>query len=425
MMHPCRFFLQRRPQRLRPEFLLDGLKRRGTSSFLGVPDRLLSGFETYLLQGQTRPGEFVVAANAGGAVAMAAGHYLATAQVPCVLMPNRDIGDTMNPILTLMHRDVYRIPCLLLIGWNAKPPSETEEEEVIMAPPCSVAETALRPQGRMTEHCLTAVDIPYSILGPSSDVEMNADLILDKAYGHLKMTATPFAVLIEPGTFDMGETRPVKCDATTTSSLTRSAVAAQIMQQLLPDDALVCGDADSMHAAFATASAHTTSSNGGAVLLLGGGLGHAAAVAAGVALGAPRRLVFCVDGDAAAFAQLGAMAAHGAVGHGLLKHLKCIVVRDDACGVGGGPLTQVAGALGLAVVRHSAVHEENDLAAALQELRQCDGPSFLEIVVKAEEPRVGTPPPLLAHPSAEDLEDLHAERRQFMALLQRHVAQKN
>ena len=103
-----------------PEELLEQLKLANISLFTGVPDSLLKSFCAYVTE-NAKKGEHVVAANEGGAIALAAGHYLATGEYALVYMQNSGLGNAVNPLLSLADIDVYSIPMLLMVGWRGEP----------------------------------------------------------------------------------------------------------------------------------------------------------------------------------------------------------------------------------------------------------------------------------------------------------------
>ena len=92
------------------------LAENGVTFFTGVPDSYLNGFCNYAL---ANCGERnVIAANEGNAVGIAAGHYFASKEIPLVYMQNSGMGNTINPLASLVDHDVYAVPMLLLIGWR-------------------------------------------------------------------------------------------------------------------------------------------------------------------------------------------------------------------------------------------------------------------------------------------------------------------
>jgi phosphonopyruvate decarboxylase len=102
------------------QYLFDSLRSQGVNFFTGVPDSLLNNFCLYLVH-NIPDGLHVLAANEGNAVAIAAGHYMATGDIPVVYMQNSGIGNATNPLLSLTHNSVYGIPMILVIGWRGDP----------------------------------------------------------------------------------------------------------------------------------------------------------------------------------------------------------------------------------------------------------------------------------------------------------------
>jgi len=81
--------------------------RRDCRGFFGVPDSLLKDFCAYVTENAPAQNH-VITANEGAAVAMAAGHYMATKQFPVVYLQNSGLGNIVNPLMSLAHPAVYR-----------------------------------------------------------------------------------------------------------------------------------------------------------------------------------------------------------------------------------------------------------------------------------------------------------------------------
>ena len=95
------------------------LQELGIETITGVPDSTLQVFCNYI--GNEGEGAFpyhITAANEGAAIGIAIGEYLATGKPACVYMQNSGLGNTVNPLTSLAHTDVYGIPMLLLVGWR-------------------------------------------------------------------------------------------------------------------------------------------------------------------------------------------------------------------------------------------------------------------------------------------------------------------
>lgn len=368
--------------KLEPEYFVKALKRRGTTSFFGVPDSLLKGFSSYVAD-HSSPADHVIAANEGNAIAMAAGHYLATGTVPCVYMQSSGVGNTVNPILSMLHREVHCIPCLMVVGWHGQPLVDTGADPGHMA------------QGKLTEHCLTAMDVPYSILGESEDVCCSLDTALDKAYYHFGNDGTPYAILVENNTIAIYQQKSGG-EGVQGLTMTREQALEQILRQLNDRDIVVSTTGEISRELFAIRQRMGVGHDRD--FLTAGAMGHCSAVAVGVALAQPDRQVVCIDGDGSAVMHMGALAVNGGIaavknvhsGHGSLRNFKHIVLNNGAHDSEGGQptagfdvsLTGIARASAYFVVREDAAIEVGDLVNALSELRACDGPAFLEVFVK-------------------------------------------
>src|SRR5947209_3310954 len=112
--------------RIAPSRLVDALAECGVSLYVGVPDSILKDVCAYA-SAQSRKGtapiRYMVAVSEGAAIALAAGHYLATREVAVVFMQNSGLGNAVNPLTSLVDPEVYGIPMLLLIGWRGAPGS--------------------------------------------------------------------------------------------------------------------------------------------------------------------------------------------------------------------------------------------------------------------------------------------------------------
>ena len=104
------------------------MKSVGVDFFTGVPDSLLKSFCAYVTD--TCGESHVIAANEGGAVGLAAGHYLATGKPALVYMQNSGQGNAVNPLASLADPDVYSIPMVLLVGWRGEPGVKDEPQHV-------------------------------------------------------------------------------------------------------------------------------------------------------------------------------------------------------------------------------------------------------------------------------------------------------
>ncbi|MEG0372191.1 MAG: thiamine pyrophosphate-binding protein, partial [Clostridium sp.] len=103
------------------------LKDNSIEFFTGVPDSLLKNLCAYLTDNVDKS-KNIIAANEGNALGMAAGHYLATGNIPVVYMQNSGLGNIVNPLASLTDALVYSIPALLIVGWRGEPNKKDEPQ---------------------------------------------------------------------------------------------------------------------------------------------------------------------------------------------------------------------------------------------------------------------------------------------------------
>ena len=79
--------------------LLDACQKAGIDFYTGVPDSLLKALcnELFTRYG-TNSDAHVVAHNEGGAIALCAGHYLASGRPGLCYMQNSGLGNAVNPL---------------------------------------------------------------------------------------------------------------------------------------------------------------------------------------------------------------------------------------------------------------------------------------------------------------------------------------
>src|SRR5574344_52594 len=166
-----------------PKFFIDSLVKNGLDFFTGVPDSLLKQVCAYITDNLDSH-HSIIAANEGGAIGLAAGHYLATSKPGVVYMQNSGEGNIINPLASLMDKDVYAIPVLLIIGWRGHPGIHDEPQHV--------------KQGKVTLGLLETMGVPYEIL---SKKETEAKGQIKKAINKV-MTGNIYALVLEKDTFE-------------------------------------------------------------------------------------------------------------------------------------------------------------------------------------------------------------------------------
>ena len=260
------------------------LSDHGVTYFTGVPDSYLNGFCNYAL---AHCGERnVITANEGNAVALAAGHYLATKEIPLVYMQNSGEGNTVNPLASLVDKDVYAIPMLLLIGWRGQGNTEPNHPQHWR-------------QGEITTSILEILHIPYSIL---TDSDEEFESTVEKAVKYCTETRGVYALVVPKGIMADPD-KPNKVDDTYPMSREE---AIEVVLDNMPENTIY-----SATTGRATRELFFLREKRGENkehdFLNVGSMGHTSSVALGIALSKPDRSVIALDGDSAAIMHMGAM----------------------------------------------------------------------------------------------------------------------
>lgn len=333
----------------------------GIRFFTGVPDSLLKDFCAWALARLTA-GSHIIAASEGGAVGLAAGHYLATGRPALVYMQNSGQGNAVNPLLSLADPEVYGLPMLLLVGWRGEPGVHDEPQHV--------------KQGRVTRALFKAMEIPCEILSPEPAA---AAAQVARLAALARREKRPVALLVRAGAFSK---YPAPVSAGPGHVFTREEAIAAIVSRL-PSRAVIVSTTG--HISRELYEYRERSGSGHARdFLTVGSMGHASQIALGIALARPRRQVYCLDGDGALLMHMGALAL---IGSSCCANLRHIVLNNGAHGsVGGQPtaalavsLTGIARACGYA--RALSANSPGGLKRSLPLLAAARGPAFLEVRV--------------------------------------------
>lgn len=294
---------------IQPQAFIEKLRQGGVEFFAGVPDSLLKNLCAYITDNVSRENN-IIAANEGGAVALAAGYYLATGKTGCVYMQNSGEGNAVNPLLSLMDAEVYRMPLLLVIGWRGEPGVHDEPQHV--------------KQGKVTLSLLDAMGIPYAVLDEKWECQT------DEALRVIRETNGIYALIVRKGTF---EEYMLQNQVASDWVLGREEAIKIVVDKLREDDIVVSTTGMISRELFEYREAkHQGHAHD---FLTVGSMGHASQIALGIALQKPDRRVVVFDGDGALLMHMGGMAI---IGDYAPKNLVHIVFNNGAHdSVGGQP----------------------------------------------------------------------------------------
>ena len=335
------------------------LAQNGVTFFCGVPDSYLNGFCNYALEhcGERN----IIAANEGNAIAIAAGHYLASREIPLVYMQNSGEGNAVNPLASLADQNVYAVPMLLLIGWRGQGNTEPNHPQHKL-------------QGEITPELLKIMHIPFSIL--EDDDKIFAQTV-SEATEYCRRTRGIYAFIAPKCVMADPEK---KNNADDLYPLSREE-AIEIILDHMPRDTVY-----SATTGRATRELFFLREKRGEKktrdFLNVGSMGHASSVALGIALEKPETPVVVLDGDAAAIMHMGALTMVGKLSAPNFMH---IVLNNGAHESVGGQasaghridFTKIAEGCGYATPGGPVTNAE-ELIKAVETLRCCGRASFID-----------------------------------------------
>jgi len=330
---------------------IEQLQAAGIGQLTSVPCSYFTG----LLRHVERPVQpnlpHLAAANEGSALSLAAGSWLGG--VPAaVLAQNSGFGNLINPLTSLLLP--YRIPALVLLsmrGWPEAEPGEPQHAEM----------------GRVVPGWLDSLDIPYQFLttdGPSLSSVLTelAPALTDRR---------PAFVLVGKGVFDPGSPDPIDEEP------------AGVDRRFLVKGLLAKRSSEFIVSTTGYLSRELfNDGDDPANFYMQGSMGHASAIALGVALARPDRRLLVLDGDGALLMHLGNTSS---IGHSQPDNLLHVVYDNGAYESTGaqptaaGRVDFAATALGLGYRSATAVSRPEDLSTAVDELLAAKGPALLVV----------------------------------------------
>ena len=341
--------------------LLDACMKAGISFFAGVPDSYLKGLCDELFARYGTDGfHHIVAHNEGGAIALCAGHALATGRPALCYMQNSGLGNAVNPLASLTDEKVYAIPCLLVIGWRGEPGIKDEPQHIR--------------QGAITLSQLDLLDIPYEIISQDTDTN-EFTLLFDRILSSLNKGKTA-ALVIRKGSLVSERNPGYGNDA----FITREHAAGIILQYAGISDVLVSTTGKLSREIFELREKRNEGHSRD--FLTVGSMGHASMIALRIAEEKPNRRVWCLDGDGSMLMHLGSLPL---IGRRHPVNLVHIIINNGAHEtVGGMPVC--SGALDISSLARASGYSyifkaDSDLSLrdVLEKIAGLSGPVLLEV----------------------------------------------
>ena len=318
----------------------------------------MKGWLNYL--SDNRRFQHIVATSEEEACAIATGYHLATKKIPVVYMQNSGLGNSVDPLTSLMNKEVYGIPALLLISWRGEPGEKDEPQHIKM--------------GKITKKLLKTLGIPFIVLSTEETV-IKKQIQIAKRY--LKKQSSPYAIIVKKSIIASYQSRTKK----EIYPLSREEAIKIILNNLRGNELIVSTAGKTSRELFELRETKKEGHRKDFYTL--GSMGCAASIALGIALEKSKNKIFVFDGDGSLLMKMGTLAT---IGHYLPKNFYHIIFDNNSHDSTGGQKTvsdtvdfsKVALACGYKKAK--MVTKENELKKSLSEIKE--GPAMLVIKVR-------------------------------------------
>ena len=345
---------------MRVEKIFSVIRELGSGNFYtGVPDSLLSPLIDGIVDRYGISDQHIVAANEGAAAGLAAGYYLATGQPAVVYMQNSGIGNAINPICSLLHKKIYAVPVIFIIGWRGEPGIKDEPQHIF--------------QGEVTLPLLKCLEIPYTIV--SKDTEDLSDTVKIFKTHIQEGQSVAFVICKDALQND------TKVEYVSDFTLSREDALKTILGTMDNDTVYVCSTGKLSREVFEIREQQGLGHERD--FLTVGSMGHSVMIAHGIALAKREKRIICLDGDGALLMHMGSLAVIGAHGP---SNLVYVVINNGAHETVGG-IPAVSTHIDLHKMAHTLGFKHTYRAAGnagltdiLSVLKTLEGPIFIEIL---------------------------------------------
>jgi phosphonopyruvate decarboxylase len=272
----------------------------GYDTATGIPDSTFKGLISYF----THENVFrhIIASNECEAMAIAAGYFLSSKKPAIVYLQNSGFGKVVNPYTSLLSKDIYSLPVLMLIGWRGEPGKKDEPQHKMM--------------GRIFFDLMKVLELPYTLLEEESWKDQLIrchESILDSEEAH--------ALVIRRGIFEDYSEIPEENEYT----LAREWVLEKIVESISPDALFVSTTGKTSRELFEIRERRKDIH--GRDFYTVGSMGCTSAIAFGAGLAQDKKKIFILDGDGAVLMQLGTLTT---IGHYKNRNLKHILIDNNS-----------------------------------------------------------------------------------------------
>ncbi len=276
--------------------------------FTGVPDSLMSSFSKSL-HFDFDDTNHIISTNEGSAIAAGMGYFLASKKVPLIYMQNSGLGNIVNPYSSLLHKKIYNIPFILLVGWRGEPGTLDEPQHIF--------------QGEITLELLKLLQIDFVVIDENTKIE-NLLEIIEKSVSQNEQ----LAIVVKKNTFESDPRSFSKSNGT----VKRSEALKELICKFDKNSLFVSTTGKLSRELFELRVNNKQNNDDFYVV---GGMGHASAIATGILDEIGEKKIICLDGDGSILMHMGHLSL---VGKKNYKNFIHIVFNNSAHeSVGGQP----------------------------------------------------------------------------------------
>ncbi len=337
--------------------LINLFKKNNSDFFTGVPDSVLKELSSSLQF--TNKKKHIIATNEGAAVSIGIGHYLSTKKLPVIYMQNSGLSNALNPLISIAHEKVYSIPLILIIGWRGSPRVKDEPQHNV--------------KGKITEKILKLLNIKYTILRSSSDINK-----FDKQIKLAKKNKAIVACLIEQGTLEKSKKIKKKKDF---YNLDKEFFLKILLENLNKKIKIISSTGYNSRELMYLREKYKFKNSKDFYMV--GGMGHTSSVALGYSLSSNNKTI-CIDGDGSLLMHLGSIKTAGTFAN---KNFKYILLNNNTHDSVGGQSTYANNidfkklSKSLGFKKFYSIDNKKNLKTIIKKFMSENNLSFLEVKV--------------------------------------------
>ena len=197
-------------------------------------------------------------------------------------MQNSGLGNSLNPIISIAHKKVYKIPLFLMIGWRGAPNSKDEPQHLA--------------QGNVTRQFLKLCGIKHLVLENKIDLKK-----IEKLINFSRKNKEIVAILIKKNTLKTSISKKTIKKKISSEFLTRSTFIEELLRCVKKDYKFISSTGYLSRELYNKIKKNNLNIS---PFYMVGGMGHTSIVSLGYSLKTKRKII-CLDGDGSFLMHLG------------------------------------------------------------------------------------------------------------------------